>query len=34
MRKVTLNMNMTFDGFFNLDWMGQTPFTPDNERIR
>jgi len=31
MRKVTLNMNMTFDGFFNLDWMGQRPFTPDQE---
>ena len=33
MRKVTLNMNMTFDGFFNLDWMGQTPFIPDQELI-
>ncbi len=33
MRKVTLNMNMTLDGFFNLDWMGQRPFTPDQELI-
>ncbi|MGH2493149.1 MAG: dihydrofolate reductase family protein [Ktedonobacteraceae bacterium] len=33
MRKVTLSMNMTFDGFFNLDWMGQAPFTPDQELI-
>jgi len=31
MRKVTLSMNMTFDGFFNLDWMGQKPFIPDQE---
>jgi dihydrofolate reductase len=33
MRKVILNMNMTFDGFFNLDWMGPRPFTPDQELI-
>lgn len=33
MRKVILNMNMTFDGFFNLDWMGPRPFTPDPELI-
>jgi dihydrofolate reductase len=26
-------MNMTFDGFFNLDWMGPRPFTPDQELI-
>jgi len=33
MRKVILYMNMTFDGFFNLDWMGPRPFTPDQELI-
>ncbi|HEU0000701.1 MAG TPA: dihydrofolate reductase family protein [Ktedonobacteraceae bacterium] len=33
MRKITLSMNMTFDGFFNLDWMGQTPSIPDQELI-
>jgi dihydrofolate reductase len=33
MRKVILNMNMTFDGFFNLDWMGERPFIPDQELI-
>src|SRR5215831_4600618 len=31
MRKIILTMNMTLDGFFNLDWMGQRPFTPDQE---
>jgi dihydrofolate reductase len=30
MRKVILNMNMTFDGFFNLDWMGRM-HVPDQE---
>ena len=28
MRKITLSMNMTLDGFFNLDWMGFVRNTP------
>ena len=31
MRKVILNMTMTFDGFFNLDWMVQRRYTSDQE---
>src|SRR5581483_5209608 len=33
MRKVILNMNMTCDGFFNLDWMGTSHVTQDQELI-
>ncbi len=33
MRKVVLYMNMTLDGFFNLDWMGPNLFAPDQELI-
>jgi dihydrofolate reductase len=33
MRKVILNMNMTCDGFFNLDWMGESPQIQDQELI-
>ncbi len=33
MRKIILYMNMTLDGFFNLDWMGQRPIISDQELI-
>jgi dihydrofolate reductase len=33
MRKVILNMNMTCDGFFNLDWMGESHPIQDQELI-
>jgi dihydrofolate reductase len=33
MRKVILNMNMTCDGFFNLDWMGESHPLQDQELI-
>nr|BBH87412.1 hypothetical protein KTC_21630 [Thermosporothrix sp. COM3] len=33
MRKIALNMNMTLDGFFNLDWMEHMPLPPDQELL-